>query len=524
MESARPGLLDMQTRYRRLLAMQKRLGAERNLERLAKLATAEASELLGADRSTLFRLDWETMQLSACHAEGVQEGLIVPLRMGLIGTAIIRRRVVNVVGAYQHPCFNPEIDAATGYMTDSLLAIPIHADDGRVLGGLELLNSELGRFSPEEEEVALAVADHFAELLTNPGSGEELDRALVSSEMALLHLLVPFHRASLFLLDENLGQLSAYYADGVEAQSLDMKLSLKVGIAGMVAITGEAVNVQDVRSDGRFTTVFDQKTGYVTRNMLCVPLLSASGEPLGVLQALNKRHGSFTADDMEILASIAGVVGVELENTLLFHDSERQFRSLIEVLAASIDARDTLTAGHSRRVAQIAVAIGRRLGFAEPELDVLQVAAILHDYGKIGVDDAVLRKTGKLNEEEFTAMKRHASSTYEILDKIYFSRKYRGVPLIASSHHEYPDGSGYPRGLVGHEIPFMSKIITVADFFEAMTAKRHYRSGVTPMQVLEILEEGTGERFDAAVVAALRQCVESEEPNCVVTTVPAHSQ
>jgi putative nucleotidyltransferase with HDIG domain len=174
-------------------------------------------------------------------------------------------------------------------------------------------------------------------------------------------------------------------------------------------------------------------------------------------------------------------------------------------MAASLDARDKLTASHSHRVAEIALKIARVLGFDADDLDILKVAAMLHDYGKIGVDDAVLRKKGALDEAEYRHMKSHAATTHEILDRVYLTSKYRSVPLIAAAHHEVLDGSGYPHGLSSQEIPFMTKILTVADVFEALTADRHYRQGMDQIAALAILDEGSGTKFDARLVAALKQ-------------------
>ena len=129
----------------------------------------------------------------------------------------------------------------------------------------------------------------------------------------------------------------------------------------------------------------------------------------------------------------------------------------------------------------------------------------MHDYGKLGVDDAVLKKEGKLTADEYDHIKHHATMTHGILEKIFFARKYRAVPLIAASHHEYLDGSGYPQGLTEKQIPFMSKILTVADVFEALTADRHYRKGMSATEAMAILDEGIGKRFDPHVVAALKR-------------------
>jgi HD-GYP domain-containing protein (c-di-GMP phosphodiesterase class II) len=484
-------------RFGRLMEIQRRISQEHNLARLPSLVMREVSELLAADRSTLFLFDRHTMALRACFAEGViGKAIVVPLRMGVIGTAILQRKTVSLVDAYQHPYFNEEIDAQSGYKTESMLVVPIDGADGQVLGGIELLNTPLGRFSEVDEMFVKESAERLAVL-------DDVDAAAADREMNWLHERVEFDRGTVFKVDLPAGQLIAVHADG--SNQAPILLNLKLGIAGLVALTGEPLLIPDAHADPRFDASFDKRTGYVTRQILCVPLRGSNGEALGVIQVINCLDGSFTEEDLALLGSVAGVVAIALDNAQLFHDSDRQFHSLLEALAASIDARDTLTAGHSKRVAQIALGIGRELGFAERDLDVLDVAALLHDYGKIGIADAVLKKEGKLDADEFAHMKQHAALTYDILEKIKFSRKYHNVPLIASSHHETIDGKGYPRGFAVQEIPFMAKILTVADVFEALTADRHYRKGMSLAQAYAILDEGAGHKFEPRVVVALKQ-------------------
>ena len=493
--------MDKQLQHsRKLIEIQHRIGVERDITRLPDIVMREVSELLDTDRSTLFLLDWETMQLRACFAQGIEGNtIVVPLRMGVVGAAILQRRILNIVNAHQHPFFNKNIDNQTGYKTDSVLASPIIGNDGTVLGGVELLNKTTGRFTQEDERILALVVQRLARLLQEGN----LDKQLARNEMDALHEQIGFDRSSIFVPDKATGQLTALYSEGLEGKIIT--LNIKLGIAGLVALTNQMLLIPDAASDPRFDSSFDKHTGYHTRNMLCVPLRGANGEALGAIQIINKLSGDFSEQDVEILTGVAGIVSIAIENAMLLKDSERQFHSVLEALAASIDARDTLTAGHSQKVAEIAVGIGGAMGFTEADMDILRVSAILHDYGKIGVDDCVLKKNGKLDDAEFTHMKQHATITCDILEKIHFARKYRGVPLIASSHHEYLDGSGYPSGLNANEIPFMAKILAVSDVYEALTADRHYRKGMAPEQALSILQQNVdNHKFDGGVLAALR--------------------
>jgi len=188
----------------------------------------------------------------------------------------------------------------------------------------------------------------------------------------------------------------------------------------------------------------------------------------------------------------------------MFDEHEKQFQSFLEVMAASIDAKDKFTAGHSLNVTRFAEGIANELGFNDSELEVIRTAGLLHDYGKLGIDDHILKKPGKLNEAEYHEIQKHVTITRDILEKMNFARKFRNVPAIAASHHEYIDGSGYDCGLHANEIPFMAKIITVADVFESLTADRHYRPAMSTEEAISILHDGVAEgKFDGNIVSAL---------------------
>lgn len=491
-------LADRCERLRDIFRLQGVIAQERESNKLPSLIMSEVTRLLDVDRGTFFLYESTSHELRTVYADGISAGtIVVPLKMGLIGTAIVRRQSINTVNAYEHVYFNDAVDADSGYRTDSLLAMPIIDTQGRILGGLQMLNKSSGRFTPQDEARVAQTAGRIASCC----AAGRIHPDQARDEIDALTQALECGRGTVFQLDEQAGLLHSVHASDMKEQ---ITLRVKLGIAGLVALTGETLVVADPSSDDRFDASVDRRTGYRTRNILCVPLRGTTGESLGVIQVINRKHGTFNSDDVELLETIAGVVAISFENGNLVRDIDRQFHSLLEVMAASLDARDELTAGHSHRVTEIAMGIAQSLGFATEDLDILKVAAMLHDYGKIGVDDAVLRKNGRLDESEYSHMKTHASSTHEILEKVSFARKYRSVPLIASSHHEALDGTGYPRGLQGSEIPFMAKILTVADVFEALTADRHYRKGMTEAEAFAILGAGVGTKFDARIVEALR--------------------
>jgi HD-GYP domain-containing protein (c-di-GMP phosphodiesterase class II) len=245
---------------------------------------------------------------------------------------------------------------------------------------------------------------------------------------------------------------------------------------------------------------FAKKMG--AQSFIVCPIV-CDGKSIGVLAVDNiVSKKPLVQSNMSLLMGIATIIGISIRNAMLNEAKERQFKSTLQTLAASIDARDTMTAGHAEKVTEYSIGICRELGLSKDYSEMIRVASLLHDYGKIGIPDAILKKDGWLTEDEYRQVQSHVEKTGEILEQINFEGIYRHVPEIACSHHEKMDGSGYPRGLKGSEIPLGSKIIAVADFFEAITAKRHYREPMPFAVAKGLLQERSGTHFDRTVVVA----------------------
>jgi len=238
------------------------------------------------------------------------------------------------------------------------------------------------------------------------------------------------------------------------------------------------------------------------KSFVCCPIVS-EGETVGVLAVDNlKTSRSLMQRDKSLLMGIAPVIGVAIRNAEHLLAKDREFRSTLQVLAASIDARDPLTAGHSEKVTEFSVGICNTMELDVEFRECVRVASLLHDYGKIGVPDAILKKDGRLNHEEYEIIKTHSNKTRDILSQINFEGKYKDVPEIAGSHHEKWDGQGYPDGLVGEDIHLGARIVAVADFYEAVTSKRHYRDPMPIDVAIKLILEQRGTAFDPVVVDA----------------------
>ena len=269
------------------------------------------------------------------------------------------------------------------------------------------------------------------------------------------------------------------------------------------------MNIQEAYKDKRFNKEIDNQTGYVTKSILCMPIRNMSHQIVGVFQVLNKKDGYFTEKDEDLLIAIGSSAGIALENAALFNKQKKFIEeqrlllsSFVDTLSASIDARDKITAGHSKRVTLYTMLICDKLNLDSREKEIIRQASLLHDIGKIGIRDSVLQKEGKLTEDEYKHIQQHVRITDDILSKIYFSKDYKDVAKIASSHHEKYNGSGYFRKLKGEDIPIGGRILAVSDVFDAITSKRHYRSKMPIEKAINIIVKDSGTHFDKNIADA----------------------
>lgn len=308
-------------------------------------------------------------------------------------------------------------------------------------------------------------------------------------------------RSTLYIVDHEQNKIWSKVAQGTNP----FFVSIGQGIAGYVAESGETLNVPDAYQDPRFDSGFDQRTGYVTRTVLCMPVKDRFGDVIAVIQAINKREGVFEPEDEDFLRALGAQVQLAIENSTLYADLKELFESMMEAMASTIDARHPTTAGHTMRVREYSLGIAREMGFGPEDLELLNYAALLHDYGKIGVKESILTKPGRLTDEEYREMKNHVVHTIDILSKIKFAVRFREIPNIAGHHHERVDGKGYPDGLTGEQMHPLSRVMAVADVFDAITSVRDYRDPADPDEVLGILKRDVGTHFDADCVEAFER-------------------
>jgi len=438
---------------------------------------------------------------------------------------------------------------------------------------------------------------------------------------------VDAERCSLFIMARDGKELWSKIAHGLaEGQSI-IRLPVGQGIAGQVAKTGRPLNIPDAYNDPRFNRAVDVSTGYKTTSILCVPMLGRDRNVVGVVQALNHREGPFSADDEELLMALGAMAAAAIENANLYEEIEQLFEGFVTASVTAIESRDPTTSGHSERVAMLSVVCFESLPRSGPEFSDVRVspremrelryAALLHDFGKVGVRENVLVKAeklypheldvlrarfrearqqaevemlrarvellerggreaarepskqleqswrkkdaelremldfieacnrptvleskgferlkevaahsfgtvdgrrqallspaelgnlqiprGSLNESERKEIESHVVHTYNFLKQIPWTRELARIPEIAGGHHEKLDGTGYPRGINEGALPVQTRIMTIADIYDALTASdRPYKAAMPHAKALEILEsEAKRKKIDARLL------------------------
>jgi len=329
-------------------------------------------------------------------------------------------------------------------------------------------------------------------------------------ELVIPHVtrIMDADRASLFLVDPEEKKLWTKAAEGL---SKPISLPWDKGLVGKTASTGNPSIVNDASKHPDFDVSWDKKTGYSTKSVLCYPVMNRDEQLKGVLQIINKLSDSgFIDSDVNLAAVCAAQIGGALETYDLLTELSRAFESFARTLATAIEAKHPLTAGHSHRVTEYSLLLGRELGLTDNELEVLNYAGLLHDVGKIGVPDQVLTKKGFFEPAEREMMNRHADWTYRILEQIAMPRALKDISKMAACHHEKMDGTGYPYNYKGEKIPYFSRIIAVGDVFDALTSRRDYPKydkdktfGFDPLSMdkaFTILDRDKGSHFDPEIL------------------------
>lgn len=356
--------------------------------------------------------------------------------------------------------------------------------------------------------------EHARRRLSYIESLREIDRT-ISGSLDLRLLLDALLRETLSQLEVDAAAVLLFNETNVLAYSAgrgfntrlieQSRVHLGQGLAGLAALQRQHLRVDDLgAAAGQFKRAeMAQREGFVAYNV--APLL-AKGEVQGVLEVYHRRPMELTEEWLWMFETLAGQAAVAVENMGLFDGLKSAKRELeyaydrtLEGWVRALDLRDMETADHTRRVTDLTMRLATRLNIPVAELPHIWRGALLHDIGKLGISDSILRKPGPLTEDEWVEMRKHPTLGRDWLNEIDYLRKAIPIPWC---HHERWDGSGYPHGLRGEEIPLAARIFAVVDVYDALTSARPYRKAWTSKKTLAYLRKESGKLFDPEVVAA----------------------
>ena len=299
----------------------------------------------------------------------------------------------------------------------------------------------------------------------------------------------------LTFVDEKKGELYIKVASGVSKDIISKtRIKIDQGPIGYVVRNNRSLLLPNSEEGAEFDLATDLEQPH--HSFICVPLAHAN-KVIGTLAVNDKKQGEFTEDDLSLLSNLAGQTAIAVENAMLNQDAEQAYFETIAALAMAVEAKDPYTKGHSRRVSDYSVKLAKKFDLSDKEIEILKQAAMLHDIGKIGIADAILRKPGPLTAEEYEMVKEHPVVGESILKPV---KKLSSLCDLVRHHQEWINGEGYPDGLRGKDMSLSVKILMLADSFDAMTSDRPYRKALSFQQARAELARYSGTHFDKQAV------------------------
>ncbi len=416
----------------------------------------------------------------------------------------------------------------------SFISLPLRVK-GHNLGVLHLYSKRPSNFSQMEplliafaSQAAIAIDNAYQfrsaqQRLERLTSMRQIDQAISSSldlrlilDILLSHVLTRLQvdAAAVLLYHPETQSLHFTAGQGFRTSALQhSQIRLGKGFAGVAALERRIVSVTEAE---KLAKAFDRSLNFQDERFqayLGVPLI-AKGEVIGVLEIYQRRPIDPSPEWMTFLETLAGQAAIAIDNIRLFNALQntnlqllQAYDATIEGWAKALEFRDMETEGHSRRVVEMCLKLARRLGMEDQQLPDLRRGALLHDIGKMAIPDAILQKPGPLNEDEWKLMRQHPLFAFQMLKDIPFLQSALDIPYC---HHEKWDGSGYPRGLKGEEIPLAARIFAVVDVWDALTSDRPYRRAWRNEQALRYLQDQKGKHFDPRVVDAFLALLREE--------------
>ena len=386
-------------------------------------------------------------------------------------------------------------DGTTGWFELSIQPVP----DGLFILSIDITGRKLAELETQKQ-------------LDRINALRKIDLAVLSSFDLRLTLTVSIDQivdqlgvdaADVMLLDPASTSLTFAAGRGFHRAAIERsKLRLGEGYASRVALEQRLIHIPDLAHDDRFTRR-SLLEGEDFVSYIGAPLV-VKGKVRGVLEIFCRSPLNVSQEWLDYLEILTGQIAIAVDNATLFKDLQRSnselmlaYEATLEGWSAALDLRDRETEGHTQRVTRMTMDLAEAMGMRAADLINIRRGALLHDIGKMGVPDYILNKPDKLTDEEWQHMRMHAVYAFNLLSNITYLRDALDIPYC---HHEKWNGTGYPRGLKGEEIPLAARIFAVADVYDALTSNRPYRKGWPPKRALEYIQEQSGSYFDPKVV------------------------
>ena len=482
-----------------------RIASMTSLEDLLNRMLELMIEVSHAESGTLYLLDREAGELVfkvVKGEKGAKElvGLRIKQNQGIVGASIQQISPIVIDDLSKDPRWYRDISPEETAHLHNAITLPLLLQ-GKPIGAVQIFNFEFA-----ELELLQLLGNRMA---------SEVDKVLLlekaqRSNLRLKSLVSLLGQIGATLDRDDLLRLITESSSGLlEAENSTIMLIKNDG--GEMLVVSNNDSSENPTSNELNLPQAAQSQSFIARSMIAVPLRArpisvgktrrALDERLiGNLMVLNKTHGTFDAEDTQLLEILSSQASTVLQIASLYNDANELFLDFIKTLAETIDAKDPYTRGHSQRVSDFSVQIAEGLGLSNEEINEVRIGSLLHDIGKIGVPDTIITKPALLTPEEFEQIKKHPAIGYRIL--IGVEALHNMLPAVAE-HHERLDGTGYPFGLRGEQISRLGKIVAVADVFDAMTTDRPYRKAMDMEVVFDHLLDNIGTHFDGDCVHAL---------------------
>jgi diguanylate cyclase (GGDEF)-like protein len=460
-------------------------------------------------------------ELSEYQGE-TEEALITEVGRGITGRVAETGEPIYAADAAQ--CEFAINIPGTPEVEESIMTVPLKFDE-RVIGTIAVSRLGIDQFDADDLRILEVLASHAAVALENARLFEE-ERQSAETANALLRVSQALTRTNdpRLVLKEVVGSLANLLGLNVSSAWLReadgfFRCRASYGYSEADRAKVEAMEVPPDLADRHLLSMVEPfylpvevvealppqfRLGPTSQPTLVAPF-RWSGESMGALVALgNRRVWTFSPRDFRLARGIADLASLAMGNAHRFADLERAFLQTVQVLANALEAKDQYTRGHAHEVAAMATELGAHIGLSGDDLRTLELAALFHDIGKIGVGTEIINKPGSLTEEEMAEMRKHPGIGSTILAPVEFLQPVR--PLVEASH-EWWNGEGYPEGLSGDQIPLGARIISVCDAYHAMISDRSYRKALGQKEAVRRLDEAAGSQFDPIVVRVFKDLV-----------------